>query len=193
MLRMAQTGRAFTSSRLHAAGLAPDNSCIACGEKETVRPLFCDCPAHSRTRPAPVESGHDVPMLTGVVFSPPLQLEPRCLKCPGPFIPTDIVFIDGSCYKSNWHLLQHIFFPRNAILRASSPHKIARARGRKFLRQPWLCHIPEVLSPLLVIVWRLFESSEGFKMLISRANETIGIAGIWFALLWNPVLMECTS
>ena len=58
LLRMAQTGRVFTSSRLHAAGLAPDNLCISCGEKETVRHLFCDCPAYSRTRPAPVEPGH---------------------------------------------------------------------------------------------------------------------------------------
>ena len=91
LLRMAQTGRVFTSSRLHAVGLAPDNLCIVCGEKETVRHLFCDCPTYSRTRPAPVESGHDVTMLTGVVFSPPLQLESCCLTCPqrpgGPFIP----------------------------------------------------------------------------------------------------------
>ena len=107
LLRMAQTGRVFTSSRLHAAGLAPDNLCISCGEKETVRHLFCDCPAYSRTRPAPVEPGHDVTMLTGVVFSAPLQFESCCLTCPerpgGPFFPTEIVFIDGSCYKSNWH------------------------------------------------------------------------------------------
>ena len=137
-----EDGPAVKNCWLHAADLAPDNLCIACGEKETVRPLFCDCPAYSRTRPAPVESGHDVPMLAGVVFSPPLQLESCCFEGPerpgGPFIPTEIVFIDGSCYKSNWHLLQHIFFPRNAILRASCPHKIARARGRNFLRQPWL-------------------------------------------------------
>ena len=160
LLRMAQTGRVFTSSRLHAAGLAPDNLCISCGEKETVRHLFCDCPAYSRTRNAPVEPGHDVTMLTGVVFLPLFSSNHVVSRAPsdrvGLFSRLRLFLLMGLVTKAIGtrlpRLRQHIFFPRSAILRASSPRKIARARGRKFLQQHWRCHIPVVLSPLLVIV-----------------------------------------